>query len=116
MFLGSIVGVPWQDIARDPADLTNPDTITALVGDGKPSEQVLSDPAHLGFHVDADALLVSDLTAELLMNYAEDTWRSFTALTVDRHGDVWAGTPRGLARRRGRQPRSRLPFLPSKCW
>lgn len=51
-------------------------TITALVGDGKPSEQVLSDPTHLGFHVDADALLVSDLTAELLMNYAEQvaTW------------------------------------------
>jgi len=46
-------------------------TLNALVGDGKPVDQVLPDPANLGFHLDADALLVSDLTAELLMNYSE---------------------------------------------
>lgn len=46
-------------------------TLDALVGEGAPTEVVLSDPAVLGFHVDADAPLVSDLTAELLMNYAE---------------------------------------------
>lgn len=46
-------------------------TLKQLLGDGFPAEDVLSDPAVLGFHVDADAALVSDLTAELLMNYAE---------------------------------------------
>ncbi len=46
-------------------------TLTALVGEGYPEEVVFSDPAVLGFHVDADAPLVSDLSAELLMNYAE---------------------------------------------
>lgn len=46
-------------------------TLKQLLGDGFPAEEVLSDPAVLGFHVDADAALVSDLTAELLMNYAE---------------------------------------------
>jgi hypothetical protein len=46
-------------------------TLAALVGDGFPVEEVFSDPAINGFHVDADAALVSDLTAELLMNYAE---------------------------------------------
>lgn len=46
-------------------------TLTALLGDGAPTEVVLSDPAVLGFHVDADAALVSDLTAELLMNHTE---------------------------------------------
>lgn len=46
-------------------------TLTQLLGDGFPAEEVLSDPAVNGFHVDADAALVSDLTAELLMNYAD---------------------------------------------
>ena len=46
-------------------------TLKHLMGDGFPAEVVLSDPAVMGFHVDADAALVSDLTAELLMNYAE---------------------------------------------
>src|SRR5688572_28183437 len=46
-------------------------TLKQLLGEGFPVEEVLSDPAVLGFHVDADAALVSDLTAELLMNYAE---------------------------------------------
>jgi hypothetical protein len=48
-------------------------TLAHLLGDGDdfPIEVVLSDPAVKGFHVDADAALVSDLTAELLMNYAE---------------------------------------------
>ncbi|HEU5073723.1 MAG TPA: DUF1592 domain-containing protein, partial [Polyangiaceae bacterium] len=51
------------------AQYTN--TLKQLLGEGFPAEEVLSDPAVLGFHVDADAALVSDLTAELLMNYAE---------------------------------------------
>lgn len=46
-------------------------TLKQLLGEGFPVEEVLSDPAVNGFHVDADAALVSDLTAELLMNYAE---------------------------------------------
>ncbi len=48
-------------------------TLRQLLGEGEdfPEEVVLSDPAVKGFHVDADAALVSDLTAELLMNYAE---------------------------------------------
>ncbi len=46
-------------------------TLRDLMGDGFPVEEVLSDPVVMGFHVDADAPLVSDLTAELLMNYAE---------------------------------------------
>jgi len=46
-------------------------TLEQLLGEGFPTEEVLSDPAVMGFHVDADAALVSDLTAELLMNYAE---------------------------------------------
>ena len=46
-------------------------TLEQLLGEGFPKEEVLSDPAVMGFHVDADAALVSDLTAELLMNYAE---------------------------------------------
>jgi hypothetical protein len=36
-----------------------------------PSEDVLIDPQVNGFHADADAPLVQDLDAELLMNYAE---------------------------------------------
>jgi hypothetical protein len=36
-----------------------------------PAQDVLIDPAILGFHADADAALVQDLDAELLMNYAE---------------------------------------------
>lgn len=36
-----------------------------------PSEDILTDPAVLGFHADADAAVVQDLDAELLMNYAE---------------------------------------------
>lgn len=41
-----------------------------------PSEDVLIDPQVNGFHADADAPLVQDLDAELLMNYAETvaTW------------------------------------------
>lgn len=46
-------------------------TLTALLGDGFPREVVFSDPAINGFHVDADGPIVSDLTSELLMNYAE---------------------------------------------
>ena len=46
-------------------------TLKQLLGDGFPTEEVLTDPAVNGFHVDADAALVADLTAELLMNYAE---------------------------------------------
>ncbi len=46
-------------------------TLKQLLGEGFPVEEVLPDPAVLGFHVDADAALVSDLTGELLMNYAE---------------------------------------------
>lgn len=54
--------------------LTGPqyeNTLKHLLGEGYPTEEVLSDPAVHGFHVDADAALVSDLTAELLMSYAE---------------------------------------------
>lgn len=36
-----------------------------------PSEGVLTDPANLGFKIDADALVVSNLDSELLMNYSE---------------------------------------------
>lgn len=46
-------------------------TLKDLLGDGIPVEEVLSDPAVHGFHVDADAARVTDLTAELLMSYAE---------------------------------------------
>ncbi len=58
-------------------------TLKQLMGDGFPVEQVLSDPAVMGFHVDADAALVSDLTAELLMNYAERV----AAWTIE--NEVW---------------------------
>jgi len=47
-------------------------TLKHLLGEGVPTEDVLPDPAVLGFHVDADAALVADLTAELLMNHAEN--------------------------------------------
>jgi len=48
-----------------------------------PSEDVLIDPAVLGFHADADAALVQDLDAELLMNYAEQVaaWASQNRLS-----------------------------------
>lgn len=47
-------------------------TLVDLFGrDDIPREEVLSDPAVNGFHIDADALQVRDLTGELLMNYAE---------------------------------------------
>lgn len=46
-------------------------TLTALLGEGFPTDVVFSDPAINGFHVDADAPIVSDLTSELLMNHAE---------------------------------------------
>jgi hypothetical protein len=46
-------------------------TLVSLLGDGFTKEVVFSDPAINGFHVDADAIVVSDLTSELLMNYAE---------------------------------------------
>src|SRR5690606_27376183 len=46
-------------------------TLKELLGPEFPAEDVLTDPAVNGFHVDADAALVTDLTAELLMNYAE---------------------------------------------
>jgi hypothetical protein len=36
-----------------------------------PPEGVLTDPANLGFKIDADALVVSNLDSELLMNYSE---------------------------------------------
>jgi hypothetical protein len=36
-----------------------------------PAETILTDPAVIGFHIDADASLVRDLDAELLMNYSE---------------------------------------------
>jgi hypothetical protein len=54
-------------------------TIRHLMGDGFPVETVLPDPVVLGFHVDADAAVVADLTAELLMNYAE----SVTAWAIE---------------------------------
>jgi hypothetical protein len=38
---------------------------------GVPDAEVLTDPAVLGFHVDADAPLIRDLGAEQLMNHAE---------------------------------------------
>ena len=51
-------------------------TLVRLLGEGFPTETVLTDPPVLGFHVDADQALVAGLTAELLMNYAEKatTW------------------------------------------
>jgi Protein of unknown function (DUF1592)/Protein of unknown function (DUF1588)/Protein of unknown function (DUF1595)/Protein of unknown function (DUF1585)/Protein of unknown function (DUF1587) len=36
-----------------------------------PEESILSNPAVLGFHVDAKAAVIRDLDAELLMNYSE---------------------------------------------
>lgn len=46
-------------------------TLIDLFGSGVPVEEVLSDPAALGFHVDADALQIRDLAGELLMNHSE---------------------------------------------
>lgn len=47
-------------------------SLVELFGDpAVPAEDVLTDPHVLGFHVDADAALVRDLDAELIMNYAE---------------------------------------------
>jgi hypothetical protein len=51
-------------------------TITHLFGGDVPDQQTLADATINGFRVDADALVVSNLDAELLMNYAESvaTW------------------------------------------
>ncbi len=46
-------------------------TLVDLFGPEVPIEEVLSDPAALGFHVDSEALQVRDLAGELLMNHAE---------------------------------------------
>jgi hypothetical protein len=46
-------------------------TLADVFGAGLPVEPVLTDPAVLAFRVDADAPLVRDLDAELLMNYSE---------------------------------------------
>ncbi len=46
-------------------------TLLALLGEGFPVEDVLADPVVHGFKADAREALVSDLTGELLMNYAE---------------------------------------------
>lgn len=51
-------------------------TITNLFGGDAPDQQTLTDAAINGFRIDADALVVSNLDTELLMNYAESlaTW------------------------------------------
>ncbi|HYO95088.1 MAG TPA: DUF1592 domain-containing protein [Polyangiaceae bacterium] len=57
-----------------------------------PDADVLSDPAHMGFHVDADQPTIRDLDTELLMNYAESVaawavqnkmWRLTSCTTND---------------------------------
>jgi hypothetical protein len=42
-----------------------------VFGDNAPAQGVLTDPANNGFKIDADALVVSNLDSELLMNYSE---------------------------------------------
>lgn len=69
-------------------------TLVALLGDGFTKEVVFSDPAINGFHVDADATVVSDLTSELLMNYAEQasSWvvsnQSWKVATCNSHDEA----------------------------
>src|SRR5690606_12887998 len=62
---------PGPRMIRRLTDLQYKNTLKELLGPEFPAEDVLTDPAVNGFHVDADAALVTDLTAELLMNYAE---------------------------------------------
>jgi hypothetical protein len=51
-------------------------TLVSLFGGDVPDQQTLADATINGFRVDADALVVSNLDAELLMGYAESvaTW------------------------------------------
>jgi hypothetical protein len=46
-------------------------TLVSLFGGDVPEQQTLTDAAINGFRIDADALVVSNLDAELLMSYAE---------------------------------------------
>ncbi len=62
---------PGPRMIRRLTDLQYKNTLKELLGPDFPAEDVLTDPAVNGFHVDADAALVTDLTAELLMNYSE---------------------------------------------
>jgi hypothetical protein len=46
-------------------------TLASVFGEGVPAQAVLTDAATNGFRIDADTLVIGDLDAELLMNYAE---------------------------------------------
>lgn len=67
---------PGPQLLRRLTSTQYENTLVNLFGGDVPKQQTINDAAINGFTIDADALVVSNLDAELLMNYAESvaTW------------------------------------------